>query len=265
MKNASARFIKFLLAREFSVRIACLFLRLLQPSKYKRLLSAKICIYSSCYGGYDEFIEPCPQSLPVDVFFFGDSRPASCSNTLNFRVYKSVFADSRRDAKYFKLCPHELPELAKYDVTVWVDASCRIHSKYFLEMLLMSTYGPISMRKHPDRSSILVEAIYSKNMAKYSNVDLVSQALGYISNGLLDDHLWHCALVVRRSSPSVDGFNTAWWGEMDKSLQDQISVSYAEHVSAVNIIPIPKPLNWFNIFSFDTAHRNHEYGPGGLP
>jgi hypothetical protein len=196
------------------------------------------------------------------MFFFGDFNPALSSNALNVRICEPVFADSRRNAKYFKLCPHEVPELSDYDVSVWIDASCRIHSKYFLELLLMTTDGLISMRRHPDRSSILSEAFYSKDMAKYSGVDLVSQARAYISNGIVDDHLWHCALIVRFLSPSVDHFNTAWWTEMDKSLQDQISVPYAEHISAVKISPIPKPLNWFNIFSFDTAHRNHEYGQG---
>lgn len=131
-------------------------------------------------------------------------------------------------------------------------------------MLLMSTYGQISMRRHPDRSSILSEAFYSKDMAKYSNVDLVSHARDYISSGVVDDHLWHCALIVRFSSPSVVVFNTAWWSEMGKSLQDQISAPYAEYVSAAKINPIPKMLNLFNIFSFDTVHRNHEYGKGGL-
>lgn len=264
MKQASAFIVKTLLARESSVRLACIFLRLLLPLKYKRLSSARICIYSSCYGGYDKFCSPCPQSLPADIFFFGDGYPASCSNALNVRICESAFADPRRNAKYFKLCPHEVPDLADYDISVWIDASCRIHSKYFLELLLMSTCGPISMRRHPDRNSIWSEAVYSKDMAKYSNFDLVSHARAYISSGVVDDHLWHCALIVRFSSPSVADFNTAWWSEMDKSLQDQISVTYAEYVSAVKINPIPKPLNWFNIFSFDTAHRNHEYGQSGL-
>ena len=264
MKQASASIIKSLLSREFSVKLACLFLRLLLPGKYKRLLSARICIYSSCYGGYDQFYSPIPQSLNADIFFFGDYHPALSSNALNVRFYESVFADPRRNAKYFKLCPHEVSELADYDISVWIDASCRIHSKYFLELLLMSTDGLISMRRHPDRSSILSEAFYSKDMAKYSGVDLVSHARAYISSGIVDDHLWHCAMIVRFSSPSVDDFNTAWWSEMDKSLQDQISVPYVEYISAVKINPIPKPLNWFNIFSFDTVHRNHEYGQSGL-
>jgi hypothetical protein len=264
VKQAFAFIVKSLLAHEFSVWLACLFLRLRFPYKYKRLLSAKICIYSSCYGGYDQFCSPCPQSIPADIFFFGDAYPASYSSDLNVRIYESAFVDPRCAAKYFKLCPHEVPDLANYSISVWIDASCRIHSKYFLELLLMSTYGPISMRRHPDRSSILSEAFYSKDMAKYSSVDLVSHARAYISNGVNDDHLWHCALIVRFSSPSVVDFNTAWWIEMDKSLQDQISAPYAEYVSAVKIQPIPKSLNWFNIFSFDTAHRNYEYGKSGL-
>ena len=123
----------------------------------------------------------------------------------------------------------------------------------------MSTSGPIAMRRHPDRTSILSEAHYSKDMAKYYHEDLVSQALAYLAEGLTDNHLWHCALIVRYQSSAVMNFDTQWWLEMSKSLKDQISAPYAEYISSLRINPIPKYLNWFNIFSFHNAHRDHEY------
>jgi len=201
------------------------------------------------------------QTLPADIWFFGDSSPDVKSDFefLNVKISDSAFRDPRHAAKYYKLCPHCVPELNNYDVTIWVDASCRIKSRYFLELLLMTTNGYICMRRHPDRFSIYSEACYSQKMIKYKGVDLIAQAKSYILGGLVDDRLWHCALIVRYSSPQISLFNSIWWSEMDKSLQDQISTPYAERLSGVRIEPIPKYLNWFNIYSFDIDHRNHEY------
>lgn len=251
---------KAVLSFDLTTSLVCLALRVLFFKKYKRLLNSRICIYTSCYGSYDNFFVPCRQSLPADIFFFGDVSPSTCSKDLKICIRDSEFEDPRHSAKFFKLCPHDVPEISGYDISVWIDSSCHIFSKYFLEILLMASRAPIAMRSHPDRSSILSEAIYSNAMLKYSFSDLVSQSRNYISMGMPDDHLWHCALVVRYALPPVVGFNKAWWDEMGCSLQDQISAPYAEYVSGLRIRPIPKWLNWLGIFSFDTSHRNHEYG-----
>lgn len=261
MTFSVASYVKALLALDFTKSLVCLALRLLFSKKYKKLLNSRICVYTSCYGSYDNFLMPCRQTLPADMLFFGDAPPSAYSKDLKICIYNSDFEDPRHSAKFFKLCPHDVPEISGYDITVWVDSSCHIRSRYFLEILLMASRGPIAMRRHPDRSSILSEAIYSNDMPKYSVPDLVSQARYYISTGMTDDHLWHCALIVRHGLPSVVGFNKAWWHEMGESLQDQVSAPYAEYVSGVRVRPIPRWLNWFGIFSFDTSHRNHEYGP----
>ena len=262
MKISVTACVKFFLSLSLVTGISCLFLRLIFFKKYLKLRSLRICLYTSCYGGYDNFVAPCRQTLPADILFFGDAPPPAYSKNLKICIHDSEFKDSRHSAKFFKLCPHEVPEISGYDVTVWIDSSCSIRSKYFLEMLLLSSRGPIAMRKHPDRSSIFSEALDSNSMIKYSETDLLSQARSYISKGLIDDHLWHCALIVRYALPTVVEFNKAWWHEMGISLQDQLSAPYAEYVTGLTIRTVPRWLNWFSVYSFDTTHRNHEYGSG---
>ena len=75
----------------------------------------------------------------------------------------------------------------------------------------MCTSGDIAMKKHPDRSSIIDEAEYSDGMKKYNEYSLVSQAKQYLDDGLVDNHLWHCAMIIRRSSQDVNKFNSLWW------------------------------------------------------
>lgn len=261
MSSSFACSLKALLALDFTASLICIVLRILFFKKYNKLLNSSICIYTSCYGGYDNFLLPCQQTLPAKILFFGDAPPFSCSESLDICIRNSEFANPRHAAKFYKICSHVVPEIAGFDITVWIDSSCLIRSKYFLEILLMSSDAPIAMRRHPDRCSIISESVYSESMSKYSDSDLVSQAEDYIYDGMTDDHLWHCALIVRYASQSVVCFNKAWWHEMSKSLQDQISAPYAEYVSGLRISPIPRWLNWFRLFSFDTSHRNHEYLP----
>jgi hypothetical protein len=253
------RILKAILSFETSSFVFCLILRACMPKKYARLMKSRICIYSSCFGGYDDFIAPCRQSLPCDNLFFTDKKMLDVCDGLDVIVSSSNYLDPRHDAKYFKLCPHLVSRLANYDFTVWIDASGWIHGRYFLEMLLMCTSGPVSMKAHPDRSSIWSEALYSQKMIKYSSCDLSGQARKYLLQGMADDHLWHCALIVRDSSEASVRFNESWWREMASSLQDQISAPYVEHATGVAIKPIPKLLNLFNCMSYNTSHRNHEY------
>jgi len=136
----------------------------------------------------------------------------------------------RHAAKYCKLCLHCVPKLNNYDVTEWVDASCRIRRRYFLEPLLMTANRHISMRGHSGKFSIYAEVCYGQKMLKYKDkdVDLVAQAKSCFSSGHVDDRLRHCAIIASYSCLSVALFNSIWWTEMAKSLQDQISVPYTQ-------------------------------------
>jgi len=262
MKKLIAIILKTLLSFRISSFIFCLILRICMRKKHAGLLRKKICIYSSCFGGYDEFIAPCKQSIPCDNLFFTDKGVEPAPDNVSVIVSSTIYGDPRHDAKYYKLCPHLIPELEDYDITIWIDSSGSIHSHYFLEMLLMCTSGPVSMRSHPDRSSILSESLYSQQMLKYSSFDLLSQAESYILKGIIDDHLWHCAMIIRNKSDSSSKFNDVWWREMAFSLQDQISAPFAEFVTGVAITPIPKFMNLFGTMSYNTSHRNHEYRSG---
>ena len=222
------------------------------------LASSKICIYSACYGSYDSFVSPPTQSLDCDIIYFNDIKSGYSRGVNNIRS-APISDNPRHSAKFFKICPNLVKELQKYTITVWLDSSCKITSKYFAEILLMCTSGDIAMKKHPDRSSIIDEAEYSDGMKKYNEYSLVSQARQYLDDGLVDNHLWHCAMIIRRSSQDVDKFNSLWWKEMDISLQDQISAPYAEYLANLWVAPFPRYLNFLGLFHYDLSHRKHEY------
>ena len=132
-------------------------LRILKRKKYTTLSTTSICIYSACYGSYDSFASPPTQSLDCDIIYFNDIK-SGWSRGVHYICSAPISDNPRHSAKFFKICPNLVKELQKYTITVWLDASCKITSKYFAEILLMCTSGDIAMKKHPDRSSIIDEA-----------------------------------------------------------------------------------------------------------
>ncbi len=241
-------------------KLVAISLRAIRPSKYRELTESKICIYSACFGQYDTFQAPIEQTLNHDTLLFTDHPPPLAPGTKVVLPY-TLSSDPREAAKVFKINSHSQSELLEYDVLVWLDASARIQSPYFLEILLMLSDGLISMRRHPDRHSVLSEAQVSERMAKYADSELVKQAEGYLAAGLVDDHLWHCSLIVRRRGPESIIFNCCWWQEMQTSLQDQISAPYAEFRSGLRISELPRLFTLLSLITYSYAHRENEYLP----
>ena len=72
-----------------------------------------------------------------------------------------------------------------------------------------------------------------------------------------DEKLWAGGVIVRKKR--THEFNSAWWKEMSRSLQDQISLPYAAFQTGVNISSLPLSL-YSNIFiRFNVLHRLNEY------
>lgn len=250
---------KSILASDFVVFLVVLIHRLIYPARSQEIRSSNICIYSACYGGYDNLRIPRRQSIKCVIKYFSETESTLNRDDFRSYVYPPQYKNSRHSAKYFKLLPHRIKELQECDITIWIDASCVIKSKYAIELILLASNATILMKKHPDRSSIIDEARYSQYMLKYSGSNLIPQAQDYINSGLSDDHLWHCAFIVRKMAPSVTTFNEIWWDEMTVSLQDQLSAPYAEYMSGLHVSPIPRYLNLFSIIDYDLSRRLHEY------
>ena len=126
-------------------------LRIIKRKKYTMLASSKICIYSACYGSYDSFVSPPTQSLDCDIIYFNDIKSGYSRGVNNIRS-APISDNPRHSAKFFKICPNLVKELQKYTITVWLDSSCKITSKYFAEILLMCTSGDIAMKKNHELS-----------------------------------------------------------------------------------------------------------------
>lgn len=259
MSNMSIfkRVIKVIFSSDPFVFATICLLRVLRLPQYISYKKSKICVYTSCFGSYDALASIPKQSLATVTAVFTDEMPDAVYD----RVYivEPLFSNARYDAKYFKINALSLRELEDIDILIWVDASSRVKSRYFVEFLLLCSSGGIRMRRHPDRNSIVSEAEVSSAMLKYKGNNLVAQANYYLDQGLYDSHLWHCALIVRERGVLIEQFDKLWWKEMSVSLQDQISAPFVEFKSGCAITPIPRIFNIFSFICFDLSHRNWEY------
>ena len=228
--------------------------RLAIRKKNRRLHGKKIAIYTAVFGGYDNLQPITKQSINVDWICFSDRKIEV--HGWNCVVKTPICDDNRKAAKWFKINTSKVDELLDYDYIIYVDASAEILSKYFAEIFLCKT-DTIGLYRHPERSSILEEAKLSSKMVKYQKFDLIAQAKYYIDIMGCDEKLWAGGVIVRKKR--THEFNSAWWKEMSRSLQDQISLPYAAFQTGVNISSLPLSL-YSNIFiRFNVLHRLNEY------
>jgi hypothetical protein len=185
-------------------------------------------IYTACYGGYDNVIEP-PLIPDVRYTFFTSSADFPRLQKYSTR-WDMVIDDSHKGmhsrmvAKWYKLHSHELfPE----ETSCWIDANMEIKYNY-LDLLKYMELG-FAVHKHPsERDCLYQEAGFCKTMEKYRELPVMEQAEAYRKEGMPGHYgLWACGNLFREDNELVRSINEAWWEECVKwTYQDQISFPY---------------------------------------
>lgn len=228
--------------------------RLTTRKKRRMLQGKKIAIYTSVFGGYDNLKPIVKQSIYVDFICFSDRKIDT--EGWNCVVKTPMCDDNRMAAKWFKINTSMVDELLDYDYIIYVDASAEILSQYFAEIFLCKT-ETIGLFRHPERSSILEEANLSSKMVKYQKYDLIAQAKNYVDIIGSDEKLWAGGVIVKKKK--TPQFDSIWWEEMSKSLQDQISLPYAVFRTDIKISNLPLSLYSHIFIRFNVLHRLNEY------
>jgi hypothetical protein len=86
---------------------------------------------------------------------------------------------------------------------------------------------------------------------------LIAQAKSYVDIIGYDKKLWAGGVIVRKKK--IPQFDSTWWEEMSKSLQDQISLPYVVYRTDVNISNLPLSLYSHIFIRFNVLHRLNEY------
>ena len=199
----------------------------------------RVCLYTALYGDYDvlrpvmpqAWDDPSTSSGHADCIAFTDRS----SNAEGWQVIVTPRPEPhpRMQAKYFKLNPHEC--LRDYDLSVWVDASLRVHSPHPVRDLARyvnpstGSGAPVAFFPHRWRTTLADELAAHLPLRKYAGLPIREQVASYFADGYAEQTpLLECTCIVRRHNDrAVVALDEAWWGECRRwTYADQLSLPY---------------------------------------
>ena len=183
-------------------------------------------VYTSIFGQYDA-LQPVKHPGDANYVCFTDE-PVEC-DPWDVRVFETDADDDPFwNAKYYKILAHEVIPWTVSEVTMWIDGNVQI--KKDPQKLVDDVLGDhaIVAVKHPHRDCLYDEAKACIRIGKGDESEIRAQAHHYRAQGFPEHWgLWHCAVLIRRNTLEVKGFERAWWEELARfSSRDQISFPY---------------------------------------
>jgi Protein of unknown function (DUF616) len=186
-----------------------------------------IAVYTAIAGGYD-LLKPANELWRRDADFIAFLERPEARAGWDARPLARPFDDPCRNAKAYKLLPHE--HLRNYRYTVWVDGSVAVKSRVPLRTLLdlWMEECDLAVFRHRTRRCIYEEAVACIRAQKDDPSVIEGQVARYRAEGYPENAgLAECTVVVRKNTPEVVRFCDAWWREVcAHSRRDQLSFNY---------------------------------------
>jgi GT2 family glycosyltransferase len=197
----------------------------LKDCNIKTYFDMNLCVYTTIFGDYDT-LKPWPeQNIPASYYVITDN-PA-----IQAPGWKTIVVDTPRGdmhprmrAKFYKMFPWEVKELAEAKISVFIDASIQVESNMFLDLIVREFKHDMLMFKHPNRNCIYEEAKASLPLVKYQSENIQGQIDFYSKFHPKNAGLYACGILVRRRTDAVNKLMADWWWENIKyTYQDQLS------------------------------------------
>jgi len=190
----------------------------------------RVCLFTALYSDYDVLRPVMSQAWEgghADCIAFTDREV----HAEGWQVIVTPRPEShpRLQAKYFKLNPHEC--LRDYDLSVWVDASLRVHSPHLVQDLskYVSADSPAAFFPHRFRATLADELAAHLPLRKYAGLPIREQVASYVEQGFRDQvAMLECTCIVRRHhDPRVVELDRDWWHECRRwTYADQLSLPF---------------------------------------
>lgn len=179
-------------------------------------------VYTAVYGAYD-FLHPHPNISDVEWRCYTDD-PDISPNGWEIVVEAPRYAHPRMSAKWRKCHPP-----LDHDMSLWIDGCVEVTHEDFVEQFygLLNVRHPIALWRHPQRSRVRDEALFSVGLPKYLDLDMIGQVERYWErrNDLDSLGLYASTVIGRLHTPEVLQMGAAWLAHCDLSTyQDQLSL-----------------------------------------
>lgn len=215
-----------------------------------------VTVISSCYGGYDEPAVVPEQTIDAEWIMVTD-RQGSSFDGLGWTVVEEQRPQMhpRLAAKHAKCLPWEYTDA---DVTVWLDASCRLLQANSLQQIIAAAAGsPIAQVVHPWRDCIYDEAEECRLIGKYEFQPMGEQVDHYRRQGHPPGWgLWATGMIVRTDREVGTELGLRWLAEQVRfSYQDQLSEAVILRDMGLRPQPIPFSLHGSGMFEWHADHH----------
>lgn len=174
-------------------------------------------------------------------------------------------------AKYIKLNHHLIPELQKYEYTIWIDGRTIVKDPILLKWYVYDMYNNnslLSLHNHKRWTHIFQDVLYCKNFnndyeylkTRYDNQDLIQQMVYYSNNYIDDSNYYECGFIIRNKNHEkiIHLFSTWWKHNIQYSFQDQISFKYLIKLLNINVQSIGNN-PYDNAYTFILNHNQNLY------
>ena len=197
----------------------------------------KIAVYTCITGAYDPVHVPLGVDPRVDYLLFTDQPEQSVPPWMP-QPFGLPRLDAKDRSRYPKICPHRIPALAGYDLTIYVDGSIAIVGD-IMEFAggCLNRSGEFFAFEHLFRDCIYDEASECALLGHAGIFRIAGQMRRYRRSGYPPKAgLFEASVLVRRRSPAVDRAMDLWWAEYrDGAKRDQLSLTYAAWRSGLAI------------------------------
>lgn len=219
----------------------------------------KVKVYTAITGGKNTLLQPLHPDKEVDYICFADSQQQDPGVWQIHTIPDSIISrftsdlgnvDHTRVAKFFKLQPHTIPQLADADATLWVDGSIKLKMKNisrFMKDMFLGQEKDFVVFANPERKSVAEEVEYCIRNEKDDADILLRQLTSYLGNSFPDSRgLINGSCILRKTKKAeIIRFNDIWWQDiLSFSKRDEISFPY---------------LAWLHNFDFGLFPWNSRY------
>lgn len=195
-----------------------------------KVISGRIAVYTSIFGGYDTVLEPYYISDKCDYYIVTDQE------VLESSVWKKVSLehipefegmDNYHKSKYCKMMPHIL--FPEYEYSIWVDGNVQIVADLVPLVDRLDEGHVMGTFKNPLHDCVYTERnfLICKNAANYEMLN--EQISSYAKEGLPKHFgMREFTIIVRKHTDELCQYlMQQWWEQVNTyTMRDQISFPY---------------------------------------
>lgn len=202
----------------------------------------KVAVYTCITDGYDELRSPRVLTKDVDYLCFNDGSIYVPEPWLDIRT---DFPYSGKDVnRYVKILSHAIPQLALYDLTIYIDGAIEIVGDLApLIKHVISANGHTFLYEHPSRTCVYREARACVESMKAPIAGTIKLMEQYRKEGMPKNYgLFEGGIIARKKDKKAERLMDKWWETyLNDVKRDQLALIYSSWKTSVAITSLGLP------------------------